>query len=57
MNGSLLTIYPKEFENVTLSMLELCGLAVNDSGTYSCQATNSAGNASVEFEIIVLPGN
>ena len=58
MNESTSTIYTEEYEsnNLTLSILALCSTAVNDSGTYSCQATNFVGNASFEFEILVLEG-
>ena len=60
MNESLIAIYNEEFENsdllFTMSILELCSVGGDDEGTYSCQATNSAGNTSVEFEVQVMLG-
>ena len=59
VNWSSINIYnfeESEHSNLTESVLELCGVAVNDSGNYSCQADNIAGNFSVEFEVMVMPG-
>ena len=60
MNQNLSSIYSEQIENsgmlFTLSILELCSVEVDDSGTYSCQAVNSAGNDSVEFDVRVQQG-
>ena len=61
MNQSSLNIYDFEnskHNNLTESLLELHGLAFNDSGTYvySCQAISIAGNASIEFTVVVMQG-
>ena len=60
MNESLTAIYTEEFENNDLlfitSILELCSVEGDDEGTYSCQATNSVGNISVEFVVRVMLG-
>ena len=40
----------------TVSILHLSSLNEFDSGTYSCEATNFAGNATYEFEIQVTGG-
>ena len=57
LNESLTSIHTEEFENrdllFTISFLELCSV---EEGTYSCQATNSVGNTSVEFEVQVMLG-
>ena len=57
---SLTSIYNEEFESsdqlFTSSILELCSVGVESMGTYSCQAFNSAGNDSVEFDIQITPG-
>ena len=59
-NDSLTSIYDEEFEASGLlfstSILEVCSVGVNDSGTYSCFATNFAGNDSIEFEVQVREG-
>lgn len=56
MNQSSITIYNSEHNNLTASVLELRGLAVGDSGNYSCQADNIVGNSSIEFEVMVMSG-
>ena len=61
MNDSQLTsIYNEQLENsgllFTSSILELCSVEEDDSGTYSCVATNLAGNDSIEFEVQVKRG-
>ena len=60
MNQTLTSIYNEQFENngglFTTSILELCSVEVDDSGTYSCQAVNSAGNDSFEFDVRVMRG-
>ena len=60
MNESLTSIYTEESETngllFTTSILELCSVGVDGTGTYSCQATNAAGNDSIEFEVQVRQG-
>ena len=57
---SLTSIYDEEFESNNLlfssSILELCSVGADSEGTYSCQALNTAGNDSVEFDIQVMLG-
>ena len=59
-NESLTSIYNEEFESsglqFTSSILELCSVNEDDVGTYSCQASNSAGNDSIEFDVQVMLG-
>ena len=59
-NGSLISIYDEQFENggllFTSSILEVCSVGIADNGTYSCVATNSAGNDSVDFDVQVMLG-
>ena len=59
-NESLTSVYNEEFESngllFTSSILELCSVDEDDIGTYSCQASNSAGNDSIEFNIDVKLG-
>ena len=54
-NGSLTLIHEETSECNTLlftsSILQLCSVDDEDTGTYSCFAVNKVGNASVEFEI------
>ena len=61
MNQNLSSIYNEQFENsaglFVTSILELCSVEVDDSGTYSCLATNFAGNDSFEFDVQVKRGN
>ena len=58
-DSQLTSIYNEEFENsgllFTSSILELCGVGEDDSGTYSCVASNLAGNDTMEFEVQVQP--
>ena len=60
-NESLTFIYNEEFESndllFTSSILELCSVDEDDVGTYSCRASNSAGNDSIEFDIAVQLGS
>ena len=57
---SLTSIYDEQLESsgllFTSSILEICSVRANDTGTYSCQAFNPAGNDSVEFGIQIEPG-
>ena len=59
-NDSLITIYNEQFEGnglmFTTSILEVCSVGSENSGTYSCVASNLAGNDSVEFEVQVQRG-
>ena len=59
-NESLTSIYNEEFESngllFTSSILELCSVDEDNIGRYSCQASNSAGNDSIEFDIDVQLG-
>ena len=59
-NDSLTTIYNDEFDRdelqFTSSILELCSVNEDDIGTYSCLASNSAGNDSIEFDVQVRLG-
>ena len=59
-NESLTTIYNEEVEEngllFTTSILEVCSVGADDRGTYSCVASNSAGNDTREFEIQVTLG-
>ena len=59
-NGSLTSIYNEQFENngllFTSSILEVCSVGPDDRGTYSCVASNFAGNDSAEFEVQVQAG-
>ena len=59
-NESLTTIYSEEVEQngllFTTSILEVCTVGADDIGTYSCVASNSAGNDSFEFEVQVTLG-
>ena len=59
-NGSLTSVYDETSKHSTLlfttSILELCSLNSNDTGTYSCIATNEAGNSSTTFDIQINPG-
>ena len=59
-NDSLITIYNEQFEGnglmFTTSILEVCSVGSENSGTYSCVASNLAGNDSVEFEVQVQQG-
>ena len=58
--SSLTSIYNEEFDNngllFTSSILEVCSVGADSRGTYSCQALNTAGNDSVEFEVQVTLG-
>jgi hypothetical protein len=59
MNQSSLNIYDFEIsepDNLTGSLLELNDLEVSDNGTYSCQANSIVGNASAEFNVVVMQG-
>ena len=58
MNETSTKMCNQEFDrnNLTTSKLELRDLVVNNSGTYRCQAKNIAGNASEEFEVVIIPG-
>ena len=60
MNESLTTIYSEEVEQngllFTTSILEVCSVGADDIGTYSCVASNSAGNDSFEFDVQVMLG-
>jgi hypothetical protein len=59
-NESLIAIYTEEVEQngllFTTSILEVCSVGADDLGTYSCVASNSAGNDSFEFDIQVTLG-
>ena len=59
-NGSLTSIYNEQFEGngllFTTSILEVCSVGSEDSGTYSCVASNFVGNDSVEFDVLVQQG-
>ena len=59
-NGSLTSVYDETSEHDTLlfttSILELCSLKGNDTGTYSCIAMNEAGNSSTTFDVQINPG-
>ena len=59
-NGSLTSIYNEQFEGngllFTTSILEVCSVGSEDSGTYSCIASNFVGNDSVEFDVLVQLG-
>ena len=59
-NDSLIFIYNDEFENngllFTTSSLGLCSVGEDDIGNYSCQAMNSAGRASVDYDIEIISG-
>lgn len=60
MNESMISVSIKE-TNIgdvpsTVSILHLSSLNEFDIGTYGCQATNFAGNATQEFEIQVTGG-
>ena len=54
-NGSLISIYNEQFEGsgllFTSSILEVCRVGPENSGSYSCVASNFAGNDSIEFEV------
>ena len=58
--SSLTSIYNEQSESnellFTSSILEVCSVGADSSGTYSCLALNSAGNDSVEFEVEVTLG-
>ena len=58
--SSLTSVYNEEFESsgllFTTSILELCSVDADSSGTYSCLALNAAGNDSVEFDVLVQNG-
>ena len=59
-NGSLTSVYDETSEHSTLlfttSILELCSLNGNDTGTYSCIAMNEAGNSSTTVDIQINLG-
>ena len=59
-NGSLTSIYNEQFDGngllFTSSILEVCSVGPDDRGTYSCVASNFAGNDSVDFEVQVQAG-
>ena len=40
----------------TLSILELCPVALEDAGQYSCDANSTGGNHSALFQVIVNQG-
>ena len=58
-SSALVTVYDSEVvENgltFTQSILELCSVVVNDTGEYSCTASNSRGSNSSSFTLIVRP--
>ena len=60
MNDSQTFFYNEQLENsgllFTSSILELCSVEEDDSGTYSCVATNSAGNDSAIVEVQIRLG-
>ena len=39
----------------SVSILEICGVAVEDAGTYSCRASNENGTDVHDFAIAVIP--
>ena len=57
--SALVTVYDSEVvENgltFTQSILELCSVVVNDTGEYSCTASNSRGSNSSSFTLDVKP--
>ena len=59
-NESLTTIYNEEVEQnglfFTTSILEVCSVGADDRGSYSCMASNSAGNDSFDFDVQVMLG-
>ena len=59
-NGSLTSIYNEQFQSsdlfFTSSILEVCSVGPENSGSYSCVANNFAGNDSMEFEVQVQRG-
>ena len=57
-NGSRTNIYMEELEQDGVlfmqSLLEICGLdAENDTGTYSCEATNDNGTETQSLQVYV----
>ena len=59
-NNSLTSIYNEQFEGngllFTSSILEVCSVGPENSGSYSCVASNHAGNDSREFELKIQRG-
>ena len=59
-NNSLTSIYNEQFEGngllFTSSILEICSVGPENSGSYSCVARNRAGNDSREFELEIQWG-
>ena len=59
-NNSQTSIYDEQFERngllFTSSILEICSVGPEDSGSYSCVARNRAGNDSREFELEIQWG-
>ena len=57
-NDSRTSVYSLELEEngvvFTVSLLELCGVDLEESGTYSCVATGGMANTTAYFQLNVL---
>ncbi|CAI8042984.1 Hemicentin-1 [Geodia barretti] len=60
-NDSRTSVYSLELEEngvvFTVSLLELCGVDLEESGTYSCVATGGMANTTAYFQLNVLEQN
>ena len=58
-NSTRVKVYPSYLEEggvlFSLSILEICGVAVEDAGAYSCRASNDNGTDVHDFAIAVTP--